>query len=77
MKNKLFVIIILQYIFRNFFEKLTIKFFTFFHILFLTHVQKLQRNEFVKRFIEYFVNNNKMKNVKITLQFEQYFKSFN
>ena len=41
------------------------------------HVQKLQRNEFVKRFIECFVNNDKMKIVEMTLQFEQYSKSFN
>ena len=36
MKNKSFVIIILQYIFRNFFEKLAIKFLSLIHILFLT-----------------------------------------
>ena len=41
------------------------------------HVQKLQRNKFVTRFIKCFVNNNKMKIVEMTLQFEQYFKLFN
>ena len=88
LKNRSFVIIALSYIFRNFFVELAIKLFTFFHTLFLTvdeikyneltkHVQKLQRNKFVKRFIECFVNNDKMKIVEMTLQFEQYFKSFN
>ena len=41
------------------------------------HVQKLQRNEFVKCLIECFVNNDKMKIVEMTLQSDQYFKSLN